>query len=479
VPIVPLFGVGTKGRSPEVSAQRRINMYTEQPSDQDKSGSVLYSRPGLSPAIFRNNAAGFGGGPFRGVIVAQRVLSAGLPTQRTVDIVFGAIGANAVVSFNNPDRFLVATDVFQTSSGPMVYADNGTQILGVDGRSAYACDYSVGGFTQTDLAGSVANLPAGATSVCAIASRFVINDPSNKGRFWWSAPLDYTSWSGLDFATAESFPDPLEAVHAFRGELILFGSMTTEFWAPVTDGFARTGGSGVDWGLVSQQTIAEVDGSLFFLGRNAGSDAKVVALRGYQAQPVSTPEVERDINANFTGPVSACVIRKSGATFYVLRTAARTWAMNSATGEWSEWQTGDENFCGKFSFFAYGRQSVTDATTATVYEVDSEAYVDGDVSMVREVTSRHVFHDMERMTVWELRLDVETGASDGSEIMLQVSRDGGRTFGDELWESLGEIGQYLLPVTWKRLGRSRDFVFRFRVTDPVKVVIIGAALRLA
>jgi hypothetical protein len=34
-------------------------------------------------------------------------------------------------------------------------------------------------------------------------------------------------------------------------------------------------------------------------------------------------------------------------------------------------------------------------------------------------------------------------------------------------------------VTWKRLGRSRDFVFRFRVTDPVKVVIIGAALRLA
>jgi hypothetical protein len=43
---------------------------------------------------------------------------------------------------------------------------------------------------------------------------------------------------------------------------------------------------------------------------------------------------------------------------------------------------------------------------------------------------------------------------------------------------LGKIGQYLKSVVWRRLGRGRDFVFRFRVTDPAKVVLIGASLRV-
>jgi len=61
------------------------------------------------------------------------------------------------------------------------------------------------------------------------------------------------------------------------------------------------------------------------------------------------------------------------------------------------------------------------------------------------------------------------------QIMLQVSRDGGYTYGREMWTSFGAIGQYLRRAEWRRLGVSRSFVFKFRVTDPVKVVIISAA----
>ena len=60
-------------------------------------------------------------------------------------------------------------------------------------------------------------------------------------------------------------------------------------------------------------------------------------------------------------------------------------------------------------------------------------------------------------------------------VMLQVSRDGGYTYGDEMWCKVGALGQYLRRAEWRRLGVARSFVFKFRITDPIKVVLIGAA----
>ena len=149
MPIVPLFGHGFKGKSATVSAQKRINLYGEKPFDPDKSDYVLYPRPGLSPRQFTNNATGFGGGPFRGVITVTYIPS---PTSAQQDRVFGAVAGYPVVSVNNPNRFLTTapTVVFQTTSGPMVYADNGYQVIGVDGRSGYIAEYAAGSTDQAE-----------------------------------------------------------------------------------------------------------------------------------------------------------------------------------------------------------------------------------------------------------------------------------------------------------------------------------------
>jgi hypothetical protein len=58
--------------------------------------------------------------------------------------------------------------------------------------------------------------------------------------------------------------------------------------------------------------------------------------------------------------------------------------------------------------------------------------------------------------------------------MLEWSDDGGHTWSNEHWASIGKMGEYRKRVKWRRLGRSRDRVFRLTITDPVKVVIIGA-----
>ena len=40
------------------------------------------------------------------------------------------------------------------------------------------------------------------------------------------------------------------------------------------------------------------------------------------------------------------------------------------------------------------------------------------------------------------------------------------------------MGQYATRVIWRRLGIARDWLFKIRITDPVKVVIIGGGIKI-
>lgn len=62
--------------------------------------------------------------------------------------------------------------------------------------------------------------------------------------------------------------------------------------------------------------------------------------------------------------------------------------------------------------------------------------------------------------------------------MLRWSDDGGSTWGNEHWRSIGRTGKYKHRARWLRMGSARDRVYEVRVTDPVKAVIIDAQLDL-
>jgi hypothetical protein len=63
--------------------------------------------------------------------------------------------------------------------------------------------------------------------------------------------------------------------------------------------------------------------------------------------------------------------------------------------------------------------------------------------------------------------------------MLRWSDDGGHTWSNEHWSSMGKIGQFGFRTFWRRLGMTqklRDRVYEVSGTDPVKIAIIGAEL---
>jgi hypothetical protein len=65
------------------------------------------------------------------------------------------------------------------------------------------------------------------------------------------------------------------------------------------------------------------------------------------------------------------------------------------------------------------------------------------------------------------------------QVMLRWSDDGGHTWSNEHWASMGKIGEYGKRVIWRRLGMTtklRDRVYEISGSDPVKIAIMGAEL---
>ena len=68
------------------------------------------------------------------------------------------------------------------------------------------------------------------------------------------------------------------------------------------------------------------------------------------------------------------------------------------------------------------------------------------------------------------------------QVMLRWSDDGGHTWSNEHWVSMGRIGTYGTRAIWRRLGMTmklRDRVYEVSGTDPVKIDIVGAELILS
>jgi hypothetical protein len=173
----------------------------------------------------------------------------------------------------------------------------------------------------------------------------------------------------------------------------------------------------------------------------------------------------------------------SGRPLYHINFPAeeKSWEYDGLSQTWCERTSGNGRYRGNLGCNFLNRMHVSDFETGTIYTVDPDAYTDGDHTIVSEVDTKHIF-DENNISITSLQLDAETGvgnvAEEDPQVMLKVSKDGGHTWSSEVWRSLGKLGHYSKRVIWRRLGVSRDWVFRFRITAPCKRVILGGWLEV-
>jgi hypothetical protein len=215
-------------------------------------------------------------------------------------------------------------------------------------------------------------------------------------------------------------------------------------------------------------------------------------LNGYTPQRVSTDALEAAI-AQYSdiSDAQGYAYQQEGHTFYVLTfpTGGATWVYDAATQLWHQraYLNPATGILGRHRsnchLYYAGQHLVGDFSTGTISALDLGYYLDGADPLPAIRAAAHIAGpDYTWLVHNRLQVDMETGVgqNDGQGaapvVLLDWSDDGGYTWSNQRAASIGRIGQRRARVRWNRLGRARDRVYRITITDPVRRVILGAAL---
>lgn len=464
---IGIVGPSYQMRSIPFDAQRTVNLFPVY-DQMGKEVAALYGTAGLS--LFCDT----GVGPIRGAFYSANGRA------------FVVSGADVLEIYSDGTTAIRGSLVQNT--GHVTIDENATQLVICDGGSIYVMVYSSNSFAQvTD-----GDIPSCGT-VTVIDSYCVINK-NDSGAFYISSVADATTWSALDFATAESSPDKLLRVLNGLGQLWLFGDKTTEIWSNTGSSsfpFERISGAKIDTGILAPHTALPVDNSVFWVGRDGYGSGVVYKAQGFTPQRVSTDAIEYAIaKATDLEDMKAWAYQQEGHVFYVLTGGGLETSLvyDLATQLWHERayldEYGDfEQHLGICHTLAFGKNLVGCRKSGKVYELDLDTFSDNGQEIARERIYTHLSNENELTRYNSLEIDMETGvglsSGQGSDpqLMLQISKDKARTWGDTYSAGIGKIGEYNKVVRFRRIGIADCITFKIRITDPVKVAITGSYLK--
>lgn len=469
----PILGSAYVTRSVNAADNRCVNLFPEVVPEGGKEPAFLQRAPGLT------RLATVGIGPIRGEWTFGNygyVVSG--PTLFQIDTNWNAVAKGTVAG-----------------TGPVNMADNGTQLFIAANPQGYIYNANTDVFQQiTDP-----DFP-GAATVGYLDGYFVFSEP-NSQKIWVTSLLDGTSVDPLDFASAEGNPDNVTAIFVDHREVWVFGTNSTEVWydAGLLDfPLTRIQGAYNELGCAAPFSIAKMDNQIYWLGKDARGQGMVYRAAGYIGQRISTHAIEWQLQ-EYTDLSDAVgyTYQQDGHSFYVLNfpSANTTWVFDVATGAWHErasFANGQFNrHRGNCQMFFNGQNVIGDYQNGKIYKFDLETYAD-DGQPQKWLRSWRALptgaNNLARTVQHAMQLDCETGVGlnlgQGSDpqVMLRWSDDGGHTWSNEHWKSMGRIGRFGYRTIWRRLGATmkiRDRVYEVSGTDPVRIYIMGAELLLS
>ena len=467
----PILGSSYVARSVNAADNRLVNLFPEIVAEGGKEPAFLQRAPGLQ------RVAVIGTGPIRGMTVmgSYAYVVSGSKLYKC------SAGLSTVTELGT-----VAND------GPVSMANDGNHLFVACNGPSFVYNATTNAFGQI----ADPDFP-GALTVSYLDGYFVFIEP-NSQRVWVTALLDPTSIDPLDFASAEGDPDGLVSSIVDHSEVWLFGTNSIEVWYNSGNAdfpLQRIQGAFNEIGCAATFSVAKLDNGLFWLGSDARGKGIVYRANGYTGQRISTHAVEWHIQqyGNLSDAIGY-TYQQDGHSFYVLifPSANTTWVYDVATQAWHE-RAGFTN--GEFTrhrsncqVFFNSEVLVGDYQNANIYAFDLDDFSDNG-SIQKWLRSWRALptgqNNLKRTAQHSLQLDLETGVGlnlgQGSDpqVMLRWSDDGGHTWSNEHWVSIGKIGEFYRRAIWRRLGMTmkiRDRVYEVSGTDPVKIAIMGAEL---
>jgi hypothetical protein len=479
------IGPAYKSRSERFDAQRLVNFYIEMDEVGTGKGgepAVLIGTPGLS----RQQVVG--NGPIRCTYTQSNAAKSYIVSGNKV---YTITGANAL-----PE--LVAGSL-ASNEGPVQAADNGQQVIFVDGTNGYYIDTTILPLTLTQIIDPNFH----ATDTITFQDGYFIGvdkgtDLKGTGAFFIS-DLYSIDFLPLNEANASGASDILVGAISCNRELYLLGAKSLEIWfdqgSSAATPFQRQDGRFSQVGCAAPNSIAVVNETFFWLGSNSQGGGIVYTLENAMPTRVSNHAVEYAIQGltDLTG-ATAYSYQQEGHYFYCLNIpgTGTTWVYDTSCKQWHERQSTLNGVTGRHLGNTHcilnGKHIVGDYRNGNIYIYDLDVYTDDGEIVNRIRQAPHISQNLNRLFYRLLEVDMQFGVGLSGEqngapiqgsnprITLEISNDGGETWSNPIYAAMGKIGRYNSRARWQRLGSSRDRVFRLTISEPVRATMLSAYL---
>jgi len=392
-----------------------------------------------------------------------------------------SVVGNAVYRVSESAVSTACTGTLGTSSGSVSMADNGGELMIVDGQKGYIVE----GTTVTEITDEgFFNNP---TSVTYQDGYFLCTFQGS-GRIQVGDLNDGTSWDATMYFNAEAKPDNSLCVISNHRVLTVFGSETLESWYNSGDTvpFDRIPGTTQEVGTGAKESPAVIDNTIFFLTNHL----QVCRIEGNNPKIVSKKSIEYQLaQYSKTSDAIGMGVVIEGLAIYVLTfpTANETWAYNIPDDEWFQLKSYPSPYQNRWRGNCYchfaDKHIIGDYQNGKLYEWDFKTYTDDSKIIRRTRIAPQIWDAGKKIFHHGLEVFFEPGTGlDGGvqgedpQAMLRWL-DNGKTWSNEHWADIGKMGKYKTRVKWARLGGSRMRNYELTVTDPVECVITGASLR--
>jgi hypothetical protein len=323
-------------------------------------------------------------------------------------------------------------------------------------------------------------------------------------------------------AAKTSYPDNLQTLIVNNTEMLLLGKKKSEIWYDAGNPlfpFAKLPGSYIEHGCVAPFSAASTDISVFWLGQDLQGQGVVFRRRGYETTRISNHAIEFQLRQiyNQGGSISDAIgftFQFDGHSFYFLTfpSGDQTWVFDDSIQDpllawhqeaWTDPATGlmHRHRANCFAYVGFqtgclpglesGQLVMGDWENGTIYAVDPDVYTDtlapaasaGPISFVRtfphlmiglDPTGKPVSGEGHMIRHKKFQCDLEVGmAQTNTKISLRWSDTRGRSWGNALLQSSGELGEYTTRPFWQNLGQAMDRVYEVEYSIPAPAALVG------
>lgn len=315
----------------------------------------------------------------------------------------------------------------------------------------------------------------------------------------------YDSYGVQQYFNAESSSDNVRAIAAIGANLYLFGYKTVEIWQRGSSEDAtwqrQSYTANMSNGLQSPNSVAICGSNLYYLGSGESYAKGVLMVSGQTYTKISEDWLDDKLLQETGDSAYAFAYAQGNHNFYVLHLGnlQETWCYDTETREWHQrtsrvLDTGVETRWRATDMVWFKGQFIAFANDGCEYR-HSESYwredygnriVDGkpaSLPMIRHRQGAVIVNDEKPFIFNELTVEANVGTwADYKlqpDLLLEVSRDGGNTFGVVRHAKMGKTGQYSHRIRFPMLGYNRLCVLKLTYSHPTSLELTACSQRVS